>query len=106
MKGLVTTVNNIRNGKKYIVSTVSNNPHSEGFQTMVFQKRFWPFANYRQPQVGFFGNDAVYLHNRVIAIVRDVDPSDWYGEDMFISAESDEATAGFDAMMARLRRGE
>jgi len=71
-------------------------------QTAVFRKIFGPFANFRQPQVIFFGNDAAYLHSRVTALVRNVDPADWDGKDWFISAEGDEADAASDAMIARL----
>jgi hypothetical protein len=76
-----------------------------GQQTAVFRKIFGPFANFHQPQATFFGNDAAYLHGRVTALVRDVDPADWDGKDMFISAEGDEVDAAFDAMIARLRGG-
>ena len=90
MKGLMTTVTNVMNGKRYFVSTIKC-PHREGLQqTAVFRKIFGPFANFRQPQVIFFGNDAAYLHSRVTALVRNVDPADWDGKDWFISAEGDE----------------
>lgn len=103
MKGLMTTVTNVTNGKRYFVSTIKC-PRSEGLQqTAVFRKIFGPFANYRQPQATFFGDDAAYLHGRVTALVRDVDPADWDGKDMFISAEGDQVDAAFDAMIARLR---
>jgi hypothetical protein len=35
--------------------------------------------------------------------VRDRDPAAWRDKDIFISAESDQADAAFDAMLARLR---
>jgi hypothetical protein len=45
------------------------------------------------------------IYGRVTALVRDVDPADWDGKDMFISAEGDEVDTAFDAMIARLRGG-
>lgn len=102
MKGLCTTVTtNATNGKRYFVSTVQLPLGS--LQTAVFRKIFGPLANFLRPQVVFFGNDAAYLHARVTALVRDVDPADWNDKDSFISAEGDEADASFEAMMARLR---
>jgi hypothetical protein len=103
MKGLMTTVTNVTNGKRYFVSTIKCPRSKELQQTAVFRNIFGPFANFRQPQAIFFGNDAAYLHGRVTALVRDIDPADWDGKDMFISAEGDEADAAFDAMIARLR---
>jgi hypothetical protein len=67
-----------------------------------FSGRSRTSANHRRT---FFGNDAAYLHGRVTALVRDVDPADWDGKDMFISTEGDEVDAAFDPMMARLRGG-
>ena len=102
------TVTNVTNGKRYFVSTVKNtrgsaaSRHAE-YQTAVYRKIFGPFANFRQPQAFFMGNDAAYLHDRIIALVRDVDPADWWGRDTFISAEGDEVDAAFDAMIASLR---
>jgi hypothetical protein len=61
MKGLMTTVTNITNGKRYFVSTVK------------------------------------------CSRSEDVNPADWDGEEMFISALGDEVYAAFDAMIARLR---
>ena len=103
MKRLMTTVTNVTNGKRYFVSTIKC-PHSEGLQqTAVFRKIFGPFANFRQAQATFFGNDATYLHDRVTALVRDVDPADLDSKEMFISAEGDEVDAAFDVMIGRLR---
>lgn len=105
VQGLMTTVTNVTNGKRYFVSTIKS-PGSEALQqTAVFRKIFGPFANFRQPQATFFGNDAAYLHGRVTTLVRDVDPADWGSKDMFISAEGDEADTAFDAVIARLRSG-
>jgi hypothetical protein len=104
MKGLMTTVTNVATGKRYFVSTVKSPRSSEGLQeTAVFRKFFGPFANFWQPQATFFGNDAAYLHGRVTALVRDVDPADWDAKDMLISAEGDEVDARFGAMIAGLR---
>jgi hypothetical protein len=101
--GLMTTVTNVMNGKRYFVSTIKS-PGSGGLQqTAVFRKIFGPFANFWRPQATFFGNDAANLHGRVTALVRDVDPADWNVKDMLISAEGDEVAAAFDAMTARLR---
>jgi hypothetical protein len=103
MKGLMTTVTNVTNGKQYFVSTIKC-PGSTGLQqTAVFRKIFGPFANFHQPQATFFGNDAAYLHGRVTALVRDVAPADWGGKDMFISAEGDKVEAAFATMIDRLR---
>jgi hypothetical protein len=103
MKGLMATVTNATNGKRYFVSTIKC-PRGEVLQqTAVYRKIFGPFANFRQPLAIFFGNDAAYLHGRVTELVRHVDPADWGGKDMFISVEGDEVDAAFDAMMAGLR---
>lgn len=72
LPGLMTTVTNINNGKKYFVSTVKGEK-GPSFQTAVFRKIFGPFTNFWRPQVVYFGNDAAYLHDRVTAIVRDND---------------------------------
>jgi hypothetical protein len=103
MKGLMTTVTNVTNGKKYFVSTVKS-PRSKGLQeAAVFRKIFGPFADFGRPDAVFFGDDAAYLHRRVTALIQDVDPAEWNGKDLFISAEGDEADAAFEAMRARLR---
>jgi hypothetical protein len=102
MKGLMTTVTNVTNGKRYFVSTVKCQRNEGLKQTAVFRKIFGPFANFWKPQAFFLGNDATYLHGRVTALVRDVDPADWDDKEMFISAEGDEADDAFDAMIARL----
>jgi hypothetical protein len=44
-----------------------------------------------------------YLHARVTALVRDVEPAHWNDKDWFISAEADETYAAIAAMIARLR---
>lgn len=106
----MTTVTNVTNGRRYFVSTIKNTRGSAAsrraeYQTAVYLKIFGPFANFRQPEAFFMGNDAAYLHDRVIALVRDVDPVDWWGRDTFISAEGDEVDAAFDATIASLRGG-
>jgi len=99
MKGLMTTVTNATNGKSYFVSNVKCSRSSEGLhQTAVFRKLFGPFANFWRPQASFLGSDAAYLHARVTALVRDVDPAGWNDKDIFaFSAEGDEVYAMFDA---------
>jgi hypothetical protein len=53
MKGLMTTITNVTNGKRYFVSTIKC-PRSEGLQqTAVLRKIFGPFANFGQPQATF-----------------------------------------------------
>jgi hypothetical protein len=99
MKGLMTTVTNATNGKRYFVSTVKYPRSDELKQTAVFRKILGPFANFWKPQAIFVGNDAAYLHGRVTALVRDVDPADWDDKEMFI----DEVDDAFDAMIARLQ---
>jgi hypothetical protein len=103
MSGLWTTVTNAANGKNYFVSTVKSSRRKGLHEAAVFRKIFGPFANFWQPQVVFFGIDAAYLHARVTALVRDVDPADWNDKDCFIWAEGEEAGAAFEATMARLR---
>ena len=108
MKGLMTTVTNVTTGKRYFVSTVDNSGSKYfGYQTAVFRKRFGPLANFKRPQAFFLGDHAAYLHGRVTALVRDVDPANWPTSvtDIVITAEGDEVDAKFDAMMARLRGG-
>lgn len=106
----MTTVTNVTNGKRYFVSTIKNtygsaaSRHAE-YQTAVYRKIFGPFANFKQPQALYMGNDAAYLHDRIIELVRDVDPADWWRREMFISAEDDKVDAAFDAMIASLRGG-
>jgi DNA-binding FadR family transcriptional regulator len=75
--GLVTTVTNAATHKKYFVSTIEG---VAGWQTGVFRKRFGPFANFRKPELfigGSAGDRAADQHDRVVAIVQDVDPADW-----------------------------
>jgi hypothetical protein len=105
MKGLMTTVTNVTNGKRYFVSTIKS-PNSERLQqSAVFRQIFGPFANFYHPRAIFFGNDAPYLHGRVTELVRDVDPVEWdHKVHMnYIIAEGDEADAAFDAMITGLR---
>ncbi len=102
MKRLMTTVTNAVDGKQYFVSTVRCR-RSGGWQSAVFRKIFGPFANFRRPQGFFLGVDAAYLHARVTALARDVDPVAWDSREIFVSAEADEADAAFNAMIAQLR---
>ena len=103
MKGLWTTVTNVTNDKSYFVSTVKSARRRGLHEAAVFRKIFGPIANFWRPQAIFFGNDAAYLHARVTALVRDVDPAHWNDKDWFISAEADETDAAIAAMIARLR---
>ena len=77
--GLMATVTNVVTRRKYFVSTVEGGV--EGWQTSVFQQKFGPFANFQNPElfflVGLEGERAAVHHNRVVAIVRDVDPANW-----------------------------
>jgi hypothetical protein len=77
MKGLMTTVTNVTNGKNYFVSTVRSSRSKGLHETAVFRKIFGPLANFWRPQATFFGSDAADLHTRVTALVRDVDPANW-----------------------------
>ena len=103
MKELMTSVTNTINHKTYFVSTVKCRRVETLHQAAVFRKIFGPFANFWRPKAFFLGSDAAYLHDRVTTLVRDVDPAEWDGEDVFISAEADEADAAYDAMIASLR---
>jgi hypothetical protein len=77
--GLWTMVSNAVTHKKYSVSTIEGGV--EGWQTAVFRKKFGLFANYYNPElcflVGLEAERAADHHNRVVAIVRDVDPANW-----------------------------
>jgi len=101
MTGLMTTVTNATNGKRYFVSTVKC-PRSESLQqTAVFRKIFGPIANFWRPQATFFGDDAADLHARVTALVRDIHPAYWK---MFPEgAPTLETAPTLEAVMARLR---
>jgi hypothetical protein len=100
MTGLMTTVTNFTNGKRYCVSTVKCPRSSAGLhQAAVFRKIFGPIANFWRPQVIFFSSNAPSLHARVTEFVRDVDPMGWNDKDTFISsAERDEVYVAFDAL--------
>ena len=77
--GLMTTVTNVKTSKKYFVSTVEE-PRVGGWQTAVFRKIFGPFANFGKPEFflgGSVAERAAYQHERVVTIVRDVDPANW-----------------------------
>jgi hypothetical protein len=75
--GLMTTVTNTVNRKKYFVSTIEG---PAGWQTAVFRKKFGPFANFKKPEFVLGGSTtekAADQHNRTVAIVRDLDPAGW-----------------------------
>src|SRR3954470_1449907 len=103
MRGLMTTVTNERDHKRYFVSSVKTPNSEELYQSAVFKKIIGPFANFPQPQATFFGNDAAYLHERVTDLMHNVEPSDWSGEKFSITAEGDEADATIRAMITKLR---
>jgi hypothetical protein len=102
MTGLMTTVTNVTNGKRYFVSTVKCPRSSAGLlQAAVFRKIFGPIANFWRPQAIFFSSNAAFLHARVTEFVRDVDPASWNDKGRCIfSAEGDEVLARIDSMRA------
>lgn len=70
--GLMSTITNIVNRKKYFVSTVEG---IAGWETAVFRKIIGPFANFKRPEFHLGGSEAdraADRHERVIAIVRDI----------------------------------
>lgn len=85
----MTTVTNIPTQKKYFVSTVEE-PRVGGWQTAVFRKIFGPLANFRKPAFflgGSVAERAGNQHERVAAIVRDIDPINWEKASRVLSME-------------------
>lgn len=75
--GLMTTVRNTVNRKKYFVSTIEG---PAGWQTAVFRKVLGPFANFKKPEFILGGSTtdrATDQHDRTVEIVRDLDPVSW-----------------------------
>jgi len=75
--GLLTTVTNAVNRKKYFVSTIEG---PAAWQTAVFHKVLGPFANFRKAEFVLRGSTSERAgdqHDRTVAIVRDLDPADW-----------------------------
>ncbi len=87
--GLMTTVTNTATQKKYFVSTVEER-RVGGSQTAVFRKIFRPIANFSKPAF-FLGGSAperaADQHQRVEAIVRNVDPANWEEASRVLSME-------------------
>jgi hypothetical protein len=75
--GLMAEVTNVVTRRKYFVSTIEG--CVGGWQTAVYRKKFGPFVNSRNPElfflVGLEEERAVDRHNRMVTIVRDVDPA-------------------------------
>src|SRR5262245_35192427 len=73
--GLLTKVTNSTTNQRYVISTVAR---LGGWQTAVFKRRL-PLSTFWPPTLVFEAEatDAAAHHDRVVTIVRNVDPTDW-----------------------------
>ena len=105
--GLATIVINITTPKKYAVSTVEVPPTSHRWQTAVARKIIGPFANFHKPAFFLGGapeERAADQHQRVVAIVRDIDPANWEKASLalelkLIEEETDASLAAWEAQL-------
>lgn len=105
--GLATIVINITTQKKYAVSTVEVPPTSHRWQTAVARKIIGPFANFHKPAFFLGGapeERAADQHQRVVAIVRDIDPANWEKASLalelkLIEEETDASLAAWEAQL-------
>ncbi len=75
--GLVTKVTNSATNQRYIISTVCR---MGAWQTAAFKRRLGPLSAFWGPALvldALEATQAAAHHDRVVTIVRDVNPTDW-----------------------------